>query len=56
VSYAYDAGLLEKGSDRANVVENQFAECRKAMAEGIHISIDTCEDVLNAILRVTRDE
>jgi len=56
VSYAYEAGLLEKGSDKASTVENQFSECRKAMAEGIHISINVCEDVLNTLLRVTRDE
>jgi carboxypeptidase D len=56
VSYAYKAGLVEEGSDKAKSIEDQLAICRNAMKDGIHISINECEDILNTILRVTRDE
>ena len=56
VSYAYESGILERGSDKAKPVESQMAECRKAMAQGIHVYIDVCEDVLDVLLRVTNDE
>ena len=49
-SYAYKAGLVKEGSEQAKAI------CRNAMKNGIHVSINECEDILNTILRVTRDE
>ena len=56
VSFAYDRGLIEPGSDEAREVESSMAKCRKAMDAGVHITMEVCEDVLNSVLRVTRDE
>jgi hypothetical protein len=49
-------GLIKEGSDEAKPIEDQLAVCRAAMKAGIHVSIDKCEDILNIILRVTRNE
>jgi hypothetical protein len=49
-------GLVKEGSDEAKPIEDQLAICRTAMKEAIHVSIGKCEDILNTILRVTRDE
>jgi carboxypeptidase C (cathepsin A) len=55
-SYAYKAGLVKEGSEKAKPIEDQLAICRNAMKNGIHVSINECEDILNTVLRVTRDE
>jgi carboxypeptidase D len=56
-SYAYAAGLIKHGTDQARQVESQWELCaQKLKRDGPHVSIDECEDVLNTILRVTRDE
>lgn len=49
-------GLVKEGSEAAQPIENQLAVCRAALKEGVHVSVEKCEDVLNTILRVTRDE
>jgi hypothetical protein len=56
VSYAYEAGLLQQGSEKAKPLEDQLAICRGEMNKGIHVSIPQCEDVLNTLLRITQDE
>jgi hypothetical protein len=49
-------GLIKEGSEEAKPIENQLAICRAAMKDGARVSIDQCEDILNTILRITRDE
>ena len=56
-NFAYEAGLIKQGTDQANQVESAFEICAaKLKQEGPHVAIDECENVLNTILRVTRDE
>ena len=55
-SYAYEKGLLKEGSEKAKPVETQMSVCRAAMRNGVQVSLDPCEAVLNTILQVTRDE
>jgi carboxypeptidase D len=56
VSYVYKAGLVKEGSEKAKPIEDQLAICRNVMKDGIHVSINECENILNTILQVTRDE
>jgi carboxypeptidase D len=56
VSYAYKAGLVKEGSAQAKKIEDQLATCRNVMKNGIHVSITECENILNTVLQVTRDE
>jgi carboxypeptidase D len=56
VSYAYEAGLIERGSDKAKTVESALSSCKREMENGIHVTMNECENVLNTVLRVTRDE
>jgi len=55
-TYAYERGLLKQGSEAAKPVEETLSRCRNAMKDGVHVSMDACEEVLNSILRNTRDE
>ena len=55
-TFAYEKGLLKQGSEAAKPVEEQINRCRNAMKNGVHISMDVCEEVLNSILSNTRDE
>ncbi|KAL1957886.1 hypothetical protein VTO42DRAFT_5451 [Malbranchea cinnamomea] len=56
LSFAYDEGLIQGGTDKANLVERQMSLCLSELnAEGgldrVHIS--ACEDVLTEVLRVS---
>jgi carboxypeptidase D len=55
-TYAYEAGIIKHGTDQGKLVDDEFAKCKKIMDEGSHVSIEQCENVLNTILRVTRNE
>jgi len=55
-AYAYEAGLIKHGTDQAKAVDAEFAKCKIVLDQGSHVSIDICENVLNTILRVTRNE
>ncbi|KAH8821009.1 pheromone-processing carboxypeptidase kex1 [Xylogone sp. PMI_703] len=57
LSFAYESGLIEKGSDAAKKVEAQQAICLKLMANPgalDHVDIPECESVLLEILSTTR--
>lgn len=57
LSYAYESGLLEKGSENAKSAEAQQAVCLKVLEEqGDSLKVDTseCEKILTDILRVTQ--
>ncbi|KAI1390044.1 alpha/beta-hydrolase [Hypoxylon trugodes] len=54
LTFAYEKGLVKKGSDVGGQLDAQYRECRKNLAtEGNHVSSNTCEHVLQEILRVT---
>lgn len=55
-TYAYDAGLIKHGTDEGKAVDAEFAKCKKMLDRGSHVSLDQCENVLDTILRVTRDK
>src|SRR5947207_1327935 len=57
VSYAYEAGLIKQGSDQAKAVEDELANCKKIIEDhGSRVNIEQCENVLQTLFRVTRDE
>lgn len=56
VSYAYESGIVKEGSDQAKAIETQLSICQNAMKNGVQVSMDQCEEVLNVLLRVSRDE
>ncbi|KAF2461495.1 pheromone-processing carboxypeptidase kex1 [Lineolata rhizophorae] len=55
--YAYKMGLVENGSEDAQSVETQVSVCTNLLNEGAKDHVDTpaCEQILQDILRVTRD-
>lgn len=57
LQYAYKEGLIRGGTAEAEKVENQQAVCMKEMESigSSHVSINSCEMILQEILRVTRD-
>jgi len=58
LQYAYKEGLIRGGTAEAEKVESQQAACMKEMESigSSHVSISSCEMILQEILRVTRDE
>ncbi|KAI0108162.1 alpha/beta-hydrolase [Daldinia grandis] len=56
VSFAYEKNIVTKGSDLAARIEAQYRECKKDLASsGAHrVDVDTCEKVLQEILRLTQ--
>ncbi|RFU28673.1 hypothetical protein B7463_g7659, partial [Scytalidium lignicola] len=57
LSFAYESGMIERGSDAAKRVEAEQAVCLKLMEEKgalDHVDIPECENILMEILRVTQ--
>ncbi|KAI5855013.1 alpha/beta-hydrolase [Durotheca rogersii] len=56
LSFAYDKGLVAKGSQKAGPIDAQYRQCRKelSLASMDHVSNSECERVLQEILRVTQ--
>ncbi|KAI1372921.1 Alpha/Beta hydrolase protein [Hypoxylon crocopeplum] len=56
LSFAYDKGLVAKGSDTSGKLESQYRECRKDLATSPsgHVDNGVCEHVLQEILRLTQ--
>ena len=57
LQYAYKEGLVRGGSPEAESIESQEATCMKDLESlgQSHVSVDSCEMILQEILRVTRD-
>ncbi|KAI1142531.1 alpha/beta-hydrolase [Hypoxylon sp. FL0543] len=54
LSFAYEKGLVAKGSDMAGKLEAQYRVCRKDLATSSnHVDSSACERVLQDILRLT---
>jgi carboxypeptidase D len=55
LKFAYEKGLVQKGSDIANKIEAQYRICEKEIATTGKSEVDNsnCEDVLQEILRLT---
>ncbi len=57
LSFAYERGLVERGSDMAKRIESQQAICVKQLNEvggNEHVEIPQCEQILQEILRETQ--
>jgi carboxypeptidase D len=57
LSYSYERGLVQRGSDMAKRLESQQAICFKALEEAggkDHVDIGQCEQILQDILRETQ--
>ncbi|KAI2470940.1 alpha/beta-hydrolase [Annulohypoxylon bovei var. microspora] len=55
LSFAYDKGIVAKGSDTSGKLEAQYRVCRKDLAtSGNHVDNSACERVLQEILRLTQ--
>ncbi|RKF83113.1 Pheromone-processing carboxypeptidase kex1 [Golovinomyces cichoracearum] len=58
LSYAYERGLVKRGSEIANKIESQQAICIKELNEEggkDRIDLKVCEDILQQILRLSQD-
>ncbi|KAK9774488.1 putative Pheromone-processing carboxypeptidase KEX1 [Seiridium cardinale] len=55
LKFAYEKGVVTKGSDVAQQIEATYRKCSQAMATGggNHVDSSICEDVLQEILRLT---
>lgn len=55
LKFAYEKGVVQKGSDVAQQIEATYRQCSKAMATGgyDHVDSSACEEVLQEILRLT---
>lgn len=51
---AYDAGILKKGTNEADQVDQALVNCMPHL-ENPRVTIGECENVLNTVLRVTND-
>ncbi|KAI1098920.1 alpha/beta-hydrolase [Jackrogersella minutella] len=57
LSFAYEKGLVTKGSDTSGKLEAQYRVCRKDLAtSGNHVDNSACEHVLQEILRLTQSK
>jgi len=56
LAFAYEHGLLERGSPEANEVEMQQTVCMKALSDGgkDHVDVSACEEILQKLLLVTQ--
>ncbi|KAI0842576.1 alpha/beta-hydrolase [Hypoxylon sp. FL0890] len=55
LTFAYEKGIVAKGSDTAVKLEAQYRVCRKDLAtSGNHVDNTACERVLQEILRLTQ--
>ncbi|CAJ2503035.1 Uu.00g104290.m01.CDS01 [Anthostomella pinea] len=56
LSFAYEKGLVKKGSDIAGKLENEYKTCQKSMALAGSSQVDNnaCESVLQEMLRLTQ--
>ncbi|OTB09288.1 hypothetical protein M426DRAFT_316570 [Hypoxylon sp. CI-4A] len=55
LSFAYDKGIVTKGSDIAGKLDAHYRNCRKALSlSGNHVDNSACEHVLQEILRLTQ--
>jgi carboxypeptidase D len=56
LSYSYEHGLLERGSDKAKEIEMQQAVCMNELSAGgkDRVDVSACEEILQKILRVTQ--
>lgn len=55
IPFAYEAGILEKDSSLAKVLETQRALCTKTLSDnGIHVDVRECEMVLTSFLDRSR--
>lgn len=56
LTFAYEHGLLKRGSSEAQLVETQQLKCTAALSAGGKDKVDTseCEEILQQILRVTQ--
>lgn len=54
LAYAYDRGIVQRGSDMATQLELQFRICRKDLATGgPHVELNQCEKILQDMLQYT---
>jgi carboxypeptidase D len=56
VPFAYEVGLIEKGSSNAQSIEDQQSQCTKALNDAIwkdRVSVPACETILQQILTLT---
>ncbi|KAI2624870.1 alpha/beta-hydrolase [Hypoxylon sp. NC1633] len=58
LSFAYDKGIVEKGSDISGKLESQHRECRENLASSgsTHVDNSACEYVLSEMLRLTQSK
>ncbi|KAE9963480.1 Cell death protease [Venturia inaequalis] len=58
LAYAYEHGLIQRGTADANIIEKQQASCMQQLSDGgkDHVDNRECEEILQAILRVTSTE
>ncbi|KAI1260881.1 Alpha/Beta hydrolase protein [Xylariaceae sp. FL1019] len=56
LSFAYEKGIVQKGSDTGNKLEEQLKACRAEMKEpkGSEVDNRVCEQILNDMLRLTQ--
>ncbi|KAI2639039.1 alpha/beta-hydrolase [Hypomontagnella submonticulosa] len=55
LTFAYEKGIVTKGSDIAGKLEAQYRQCRKDLSSsGQHVDNTACEHVLQEILRLTQ--
>lgn len=57
IPFAYETGVMERGSDAASVAESQQEKCMRALAKADateHVDIPICEAILQEILRTTQ--
>ncbi|KAI1327206.1 Alpha/Beta hydrolase protein [Xylariaceae sp. FL0255] len=56
LTFAYEKGVVQKGSDIANKLEAQWISCKEELAAGDYKKIDVgiCEQILNDMLRLTQ--
>ena len=56
-SYAYERELIKRDTDAGKQVDLALGQCLKKIEEdGVHITINECENILDTILRVTNDQ
>ncbi|KAI1416238.1 alpha/beta-hydrolase [Hypoxylon sp. FL1857] len=57
LTFAYEKGIVAKGSDIAGKLEAQYRVCQKDLATaGNHVDNSACEHVLQEILRLTQSK
>ena len=59
LEFAYEKGLVQRGSEAANRIESQKAICTKALNQAggkDHVDIQECEAILQDILRETQSK